>query len=68
MDASWGFYQLTEFMSWDDTNLKRLALWVKISADDILKYFSYFFQPTGFGISWKNFLEDNFHEMSKLFS
>ena len=32
---------------------KRLALWVKFSADDILKYFSYFSQKTGFDISCK---------------
>ena len=31
----------------------RLALWVKFSADDILKYFSYFSQKTGFDISCK---------------
>ena len=27
-----------------------LELWIKLSADDILKYFSYFFQETGFDI------------------
>ena len=31
----------------------RLALWVKFAADDILKYFSYFSQKTGFDISCK---------------
>ena len=31
----------------------RLALWVKFSADGILKYFSYFSQKTGFDISCK---------------
>ena len=29
------------------------ALWVKFSADDIFKYFFYFFQETGFDISCK---------------
>ena len=29
----------------------RLALWVKFSADDILKYFSSFSEKTGFDIS-----------------
>ena len=33
--------------------LKCLALWVKFSADNILKYSFYFFQKTGFGISGK---------------
>ena len=32
---------------------KCLALWVKSSADDILKWFSYFTQETGFDISHK---------------
>ena len=31
----------------------RLALWVNFSADDILKYFSYFSQKTGYDISCK---------------
>ena len=31
----------------------RLALWEKFSADDILKYFSYFSKKTGFDISCK---------------
>ena len=31
--------------------INRLALWVKFAADDILKYFSYFSQKTGFDIS-----------------
>ena len=35
------------------------ACWVKISADDILKHFSYFPQKTDFDISC------NLHEMSK---
>ena len=35
------------------TNISRLALWVKISADDILKYFSYFPQKTDLDISCK---------------
>ena len=30
-----------------------LALWVKFSADDILKYFFYFSQKTGYDISCK---------------
>ena len=30
-----------------------IALWVKFSADDILKYFSYFSQKTGYDISSK---------------
>ena len=34
-------------------NCLTLALWVKFSADDILKYFSYFSQKTGFDISCK---------------
>ena len=33
-------------------NPKCLALWVEISADDILKYFSYFSHKTWFGISY----------------
>ena len=33
--------------------LYRLALWVKFSADNILKYFSYFSQKTGYDISCK---------------
>ena len=39
----------------DTYYVKRLALWVKFSADDILKYFSYFFSPEniGFDISCK---------------
>ena len=41
--------------------LKRLALRVKFSVDDILKYFSYFSQKTGFEISCN---EDNLHEIS----
>ena len=28
--------------------LRHIALWVKILADDILKYFLYFFQKKGF--------------------
>ena len=36
----------------------RLALWVKFSADDILKYFSYFSQKTGFDISCKLSLKE----------
>ena len=39
---------------------KSLAGLVNISADDALKYFSYFSQKTGFDISY----EDNLHEMS----
>ena len=31
----------------------RLALWVNILVDDILKYFSYFFQKIGLDISCK---------------
>ena len=31
--------------------LEHLALWIKTSADNILKYFSYFSQKTGFDIS-----------------
>ena len=31
----------------------RLALWVKFSADNILKYFSYFSKKTGYDISCK---------------
>ena len=34
-------------------SLYRLAFWVKFSADDILKYFSFFPQKTGFDISCK---------------
>ena len=34
--------------------IERLALWVKFSAEDILKYFSYFSQKTGFDISCKS--------------
>ena len=34
-------------------NVQRLALWVILSADDILKYVSYFSQKTGFDISCK---------------
>ena len=33
--------------------LSIIACWVKILADNILKYFSYFSQTTGFGISCK---------------
>ena len=33
--------------------LYHLAPWVKISAEDILKYLSYFFQKTGFDILCK---------------
>ena len=32
-----------------------LVGWVKIADDDILKYFTYFSQKTGFGISCKLF-------------
>ena len=39
------------------------ALWVKFSADDILKNFSYFSQKTSFDIFQAN--GDNLHEMSK---
>ena len=35
-----------------------LACWVKTSADNILKYFSYFFQKTGFDISCKTAAEN----------
>ena len=38
--------------------LQRLALWVKFSADDILKYFSYFSQETDFDISCKFSADD----------
>ena len=34
-------------------NGKPLVCWIKISEDDILKYFSYFSQKTGFGLSCK---------------
>ena len=34
--------------------------WVKISADDILKYFSYFSQKTGI-----DFMQTSLHEMLK---
>ena len=40
-----------------------IALWVKFSADDILKYFSYFSQKTGYDISCK-LSPNNLHEMS----
>ena len=33
-------------------SLYRLACWVIISTDDILKYFSYFSQKTGFDITY----------------
>ena len=39
--------------------LYRLSCWVKISADDILKYYSYFSQKIRFGISCKLFLTWN---------
>ena len=47
---------------------KRLALWVKFSADDILKYFFLFFPENMF----RHFLQivssgDNLHEMLKRF-
>ena len=35
------------------STLINTALWVKFSADDILKYFSYFPQKTGYDISCK---------------
>ena len=38
-------------------SLYRLAIWVKFSADDILKSFSYFSQKTGFDISFLVSLE-----------
>ena len=36
-----------------DDEVNRFALRVKVSADDILKYCSYFFQKMGFDISCK---------------
>ena len=38
---------------------------IKISADDILKYFSYFSQKIGFGSSCNMSYGDNLHEMPK---
>ena len=35
-----------------NTDQQRLALWVKFSADNILKYFSYFSQKTESDISY----------------
>ena len=43
-------------------NAKHLVCWVKISADNILKYFLYFPQKIGFDISCK--LSPNLHEKS----
>ena len=45
---------------------KSLALWVKFSAGDILKYFSFFSQETVYDISCKlsPMDGDNLHEMS----
>ena len=40
-------------------NIKRLALLVKFSVTDILKYFSYFSKKTGFDISCKLSLMSN---------
>ena len=45
--------------------MTRLALWVIISVDDILKYFSYFFQKIGFDSLCKLY---PLHEMSNLLS
>ena len=48
-----------------------LARWVKIFADDILKYFSYFSMNIGFNISYKLssiqivFRGDNLYETTK---
>ena len=39
----------------------------KLSADNILKYFYYFSQKTGFGISCKLSPGDNVHEMTNPF-
>ena len=45
------------------TFLHCFACWVIVSADDTLKYFSYFPQKTGFDTSYN--LGDNLHELSK---
>ena len=47
-------------------SFKRLALWVKISADNISKYFSNFSKKTGFDISCRH-VGDNVHESQTCF-
>ena len=48
------FLQVSMFYStYCMANLNALTLWVKFSADNILKYFTYFSQKTGFDISCK---------------
>ena len=60
------FAELQETSKKSQTCLKThclcLVVWVRISAD-ILKYFSYFSQKTGFDFSCKLY-GDNFHDMS----
>ena len=46
-------------------NLLYFSMLGKFSADDILKYFSYFSQKLRFDISCK-FSQDNLHELSNL--
>ena len=42
---------------------QRLALWVKSSAENIVKYFSYFSLKSGFGIKQIVSNGDNVHDM-----
>ena len=46
-------YVQGEFNNLFDELFLRIALWVKFSAEDILKYFSCFSQKIGFDISCK---------------
>ena len=54
----------------EDNNLfKHFVLWVRISADDILKYFSYFFQQNVFYFSCKLSPQETiFMKCQRLFS
>ena len=45
--------QMSLSFEWYSYQYKRLTCWVKISADDILIFLSYFSQQVGFDLQWK---------------